>query len=354
MCRFVCNHKCVRLFILLVFYSLKNVASYWNKEFVKDSKTMPSIEIKLSPPENPLPQVEDEIHLLESNRIELEEGMMTKMEEEYNTALLESKKRIKEVIEESLRVFNDKELMAVLLSNATHFEKEVKKHSNNGENGQVSFIQLDHEVIPSSVRVMMSDVDEPDPIIKEKMDQIEQARNDQEIQMFYQESKEMEELTEITLTELEKALKIQLNPYLALMEEMGGHVRNHHTESSKNVHVNAGNQKRNQGAPSFIETQAEPLSNLQQLNVKIGQSDTPYPTVDDYVMNMEKKRDAAERAGRNRVLNMYMNLTKAHHEMIKEELHVALSKIMSQYGGVIDEAYKKSLLDRADAHPVRA
>lgn len=334
------------LFVLFFLLISKNVTSFWSKEFVKNSKTMPSIEIKLSPPENPLPQVEEEIHQLESNRVELEDGMMTKIEEEYNNALLESKKRIKEVIEDNLSLFNDKEVMAMLLSRATKFEREKPK---DGAKGQISFIQLDHEVIPSSVRVMMSDVDEPDPIIKEKMDQIEQARNDQEIQMFYQESKELEGLTEITLTELERAIKIQLNPYLAQIEEMG----DHHVKNTN--HVESKNESpKGQGAPSFIETQANVLPNLQQLNVKIGQSETPYPTVDDYVMNMEKKRDAAERAGRNRVLNMYMDLTKAQHEMIKDELHAALSKVITQYGGVIDEEYRKSLLQNADARSAKA
>ncbi|XP_954310.1 uncharacterized protein TA20755 [Theileria annulata] len=308
-------------------YTSENVWGFWETDFVKDSKSMPSIEIKLAPPENPLPQVEEEIKLLESNRIELEEGMMSRLEQEYNNALMNSREKIKTVINDSLSVFDNKELIAELLSKYAH------KNDKSKFNG-VSFLQTDEAYVPSSVRVMMSEVDPPDPSIKEKMDQIEQARNDEEIQAFYQESKEFEQLTQVTLIELQKMLQLQLNPYLIETEKLKTAFKQFDQRNTLNMNHNYTN------PVSFLQTQAEDLSEKRQLNVKIGQSDIPYPTVEDYVMNMEKKRDVSEKLARNKILNMYLNLMKAQHEMIADELHQAVSRVISQYSGIVEEANK--------------
>nr|PVC53509.1 tRNA delta (2)-isopentenylpyrophosphate transferase [Theileria orientalis] len=299
------------------------VLGFWETDFVKDSKSMPSIEIKLAPPENPLPQVENEVKLLESNRVELEEGMMSRLEQEYNNALMTSRERIKNLINDSLSVFDNKELIVELLSKYAHKSKN-KNHVNTKlvlhflktafrfQLNNVSFLQMDEAYVPSSVRVMvmcminihfqMSEVEPPDPAIKEKMEQIEQARNDEEIHAFYQEAQEFEQLTQVTLIELQKMLQLQLNPYLMETEK----VKQAYHESLHN------NQQNYVNPVSFIQTQAMDLSQIRQLNVKIGQSEVPYPTVDDFVMNMEKKRDVAEKSARNRILNMYLNLMKVY------------------------------------------
>ncbi|UKK00306.2 tRNA delta (2)-isopentenylpyrophosphate transferase [Theileria orientalis] len=313
---------------------------FWETGFVKDSKSMPSIEIKLAPPENPLPQVENEVKLLESNRVELEEGMMSRLEQEYNNALMTSRERIKNLINDSLSVFDNKELIVELLSKYTHKSKNKNHVNTKFQSNNVSFIQMDEAYVPSSVRVMMSEVEPPDPAIKEKMEQIEQARNDEEIHAFYQEAQEFEQLTQVTLIELQKMLQLQLNPYLMETEK----IKQAYQESLHN------NQQNYVNPVSFIQTQAVDLSQIRQLNVKIGQSEVPYPTVDDFVMNMEKKRDVAEKSARNRILNMYLNLMKAQHEMIADELHVAVSRIISQYSGIVEEANKGQFNKKNNTH----
>ncbi|UKJ87894.2 tRNA delta (2)-isopentenylpyrophosphate transferase [Theileria orientalis] len=316
------------------------VLGFWETGFVKDSKSMPSIEIKLAPPENPLPQVENEVKLLESNRVELEEGMMSRLEQEYNNALMTSRERIKNLINDSLSVFDNKELIVELLSKYTHKSKNKNHVTTKYQSNNVSFLQMDEAYVPSSVRVMMSEVEPPDPAIKEKMEQIEQARNDEEIHAFYQEAQEFEQLTQVTLIELQKMLQLQLNPYLMETEK----INQAYQESLHN------NQQDHVNPVSFIQTQAMDLSQIRQLNVKIGQSEVPYPTVDDFVMNMEKKRDVAEKSARNRILNMYLNLMKAQHEMIADELHVAVSRIISQYSGIVEEANKGQFNKKNNTH----
>lgn len=51
---------------------------------------------------------------------------------------------------------------------------------------------------------------------------------------------------------------------------------------------------------------------------------------------MEKKRDATERLERMKVLELEMKLLKAENEMIKDALHVGISRVLAQYGPVVD------------------
>ncbi|GIX63929.1 blood stage antigen 41-3 precursor [Babesia caballi] len=294
---FVCLRRCVY--------------AEWDTEFVKNSKTIPSIEIKLSPPEN---------------------GMMAKLEDKFNETLVESRDSIKQIINQQLSIFKDKDLKASILAALDNKRASQKKSQQHQQ--APSFLAVDEKVVPSSVRVMMGDVDIPDPVIKTKMEQIEQSRSYEEIQVFHQQADELEQLTNVTLIELEKALKMQLKPYIAQLEIFKAQTHMASSALGESTKIQS---------PAFLETYAYAMPNTKQLNVKIGQSEEPYPTVEDYVMNMEKKRDAAERNERNTVLAMYLKLVKAQHEMIRDELRIATSTIISQYGGIIDETTKQEI-----------
>ncbi|KAK1441974.1 hypothetical protein BgAZ_400040 [Babesia gibsoni] len=289
---------------------------------------MPSIEIKLSPPENPLPQVSHTIDNLEERRLQVEREMMAKLEDRFNETLVDSRDKIKQIIDQQFSILYDEELRTSILEAIDRKKSSPKK--KNGHIVAPSFLQTDEMVVPSSVRVMMTDVEAPDPTIKPKMEQIEQSRTYEEIQMFHQQADEFEQLTNVTLIELENSLKLQLEPYVAHMEKMRSQ-----TYHGGNAHTTS--------AASFLQVEEHDFLNPKQLNVKIGQSDDPYPTVEDYVMNMEKRRDAAERNERNTVLAMYLKLVKAQHEIIRDELRSATSKIISHYGGSVDEATKHQI-----------
>ncbi|GBE59586.1 blood stage antigen 41-3, putative [Babesia ovata] len=310
------------------------VFAEWDTDFVEDSKSIPSIEIKLSPPENPLPQVSYEIDKLEARRVQMEEGMMAKLEDKFNETLVDSRDKIKQIVNQQLDIFNDERLKTIVRTVDTKKESHLKSQTLPKA---PSFIEIGENIVPSSVRVMMGEVDIPDPAIKTKMEQIEQSRSYEEIQVFNQQSDEMEQLTNVTLIELERALKLQLKPYLTQIELYQAQT---HTTSAPRAQLQP------KQAPAFIQTYAYPLPNTKQLNVKIGQSEEPYPTVEDYVMNMEKKRDAAERNERNTVLTMYLKLVKAQHEMIRDELRIATSNIISQYGGIIDATTTQEIRKR--------
>ncbi|EDO06990.2 uncharacterized protein BBOV_IV006310 [Babesia bovis T2Bo] len=323
----VCAH--LILTHLFVFSLPKCVYSEWDTDFVEDANSIPSIEIKLAPPQNPLPQVAHAIDKLETRRIQMEEGMMAQLEDKFNETLVESRDNIKQIIKQQFAIFEEKDMESIILSIIDNNRKLYRKKHENLK--APSFLLLGEEVVPSSVRVMMGSVNMPDPIIKTKMEQIEQSRSYDEIQTFHQQSAELGQLSNVTLIELERALAMQLKPYTSILEIYKAN--NNRSQATAE----------NTAAPTFIQTGAFGLPTTKQLNVKIGQSEDPYPTVEDYVMNMEKKRDAAERNERNTALAMYLKLVKAQHEMIRDELRAATSAIISRYGGIVDESTKKQV-----------
>ncbi|CRG84248.1 blood stage antigen 41-3 precursor, putative [Plasmodium relictum] len=333
----------------------------WPIDFEYNSKSLPSIEVKLSPPENPLPQVAAEIKILESSRLRLEEGMMQKLEDEYNKSLSNSKIKIKDTVEKSLSIFNDHNVLGSVISNSVKMlkkenlrkvketvdeENNLKKMEKNyeGRNGPLpppelrnhtSFLEKNYlnRTIPS-VKISLSEISEPDISIKEKIEEIEQYRTDEEVMMFETAISELSILTEITILELEKQIQLQLNPFLvdkkvvhrALEKELKELEKREQTQKIK---------ENFQKQSSFIEQEEnEDTGNI--LNVKISQTDYSYPTVDELVMQMQKKRDISEKLERQKILELQMKLLKAQSEMIRDALHFCISKVIAQYSPIVE------------------
>lgn len=72
------------LFLLLFSHGIS-----WPIAFKKNSKSMPSIELRLAAPEDPLPQVSASVQLLERERMKVEEGLMSKLEDVFNKMVRE-------------------------------------------------------------------------------------------------------------------------------------------------------------------------------------------------------------------------------------------------------------------------
>ncbi|ETW55301.1 hypothetical protein PFUGPA_02710 [Plasmodium falciparum Palo Alto/Uganda] len=93
--------------------------------------------------------------------------------------------------------------------------------------------------------------------------------------------------------------------------------------------------KSSQTQSSFLEQEEnENTGNI--LNVKISQTDYSYPTIDELVMQMQKKRDITEKLERQKILELQMKLLKAQSEMIKDALHFSISKVIAQYSPIVE------------------
>ncbi|SBT44345.1 blood-stage antigen 41-3, putative [Plasmodium ovale wallikeri] len=269
--------------------------------------------------------------------------MMQKLEDEYNKSLASSKIKIQDAVEKSLSIFNDPNVLTSVISNSVKtlkkdnlrrveepaegrdsFKKIPKmNYSKSGPlpppelRNHTSFLQQNYvnKTIPS-VKISLSEISEPSADIKDKIEEIEQYRTDEE--MFETAISELGILTDITILELEKQIQLQLNPFLVNKKE--------------NV----------QRQTSFLEEgEDEDTGNI--LNVKISQTDYGYPTIDELVMQMQKRRDISEKLERQKILDLQMKLLKAQSEMIRDALHFSLSKVIAQYSPIVETMKLESM-----------
>ncbi|SCP02529.1 41K blood stage antigen precursor 41-3, putative [Plasmodium malariae] len=322
----------------------------WSTDYEYNSKSLPSIEVKLSPPENPLPQVSAEIKLLESARLKLEEGMMQKLEDEYNKSLSSSKIKIQDTVEKLLSIFNDPNILGSVISNSVKTlkkenlrkvkdseegEKELKNYQKNNQaksgplpppelRNHTSFLQQNY----------LSEISEPSVDIKEKIEEIEQYRTDEEVTMFETAISELGILTDITILELQKQIQLQLNPFLVDKKVL------HRTLKKELKELGQREEKQKikenfQRQSSFLEEgEYEDTGNI--LNVKISQTDYGYPTIDELVMQMQRRRDITEKLERQKILDLQMKLLKVQSEIIKDALHFSISKVIAQYSPIVE------------------
>lgn len=68
-----------------------------------------------------------------------------------------------------------------------------------------------------------------------------------------------------------------------------------------------------------------------------------YPTIDELVMQMQKRRDISEQLERQKILELQMKLLKAQSEMIKDALHFSISRIIAQYSPIVETMKLESL-----------
>lgn len=340
----------------------------WSTDYEYNSKSLPAIEVKLSPPENPLPQVAAEIKILESARLKLEEEMMQKLEDEFNKTLAISKIKIQETVEKCLSVFNDPNMLGSVISNSVKMLKKVnlrkadeplKETSNlkklntksNVKGGPLpppelrkhtSFLQQNYvnKTIPS-VKITMSEISEPSIEIKYKIEEIEQYRTDEEVAMFETAISEFGILVDITILELEKQIQLQLNPFLVDKKIVHKTLEKELKELEKreeNQMIKDNSQKQS----SFLE-ESENVDSGNILNVKISQTDYGYPTVDELVMQMQKRRDISEKLGRQKILDLQIKLLKVQSEMIRDALYFTTSKVIAQYSPIVETLKLKSM-----------
>ena len=269
----------------------------WPAQHEASSDTQPNIEVRLAPPARPLPEVAAEIALLESSRGSLEEAAFGKLQAAYNRALQDAKAKIGDVVGRATQ---------------TAVEGEGFRATEHA----ISFLQAGRDTTAGqpSVRVTVLPVSPPDPALRGGIDAIEEKRSALEAQLFEQATTEVGDLTAVILAELEA----QLQP----------HAR---SVLSKARVAPAPPHAPRTGPASFTEVETGQTGGLPEgLNIRVGASDVPYPTVAGLVRDMELRRDASESLIRQRVLEMLMQLSKAENGMIKEALRRAVTEVLAQ------------------------
>merc|ERR1719263_762710 len=222
-----------------------------------------------------------------------EEEKISQLEFAFNAALENAKRQIGEAIGAALRVFDDPRVWKNVAKAGSFLRFQQRPNSNE----------------EPSVRVKALASAPPDPAIKSKIDQLEEQRGAAEALMLDVAIAEMGELTKIAVAELEKQLQLQLEPWL--------------TGSGSMLHSKA------------HQVPGSPEGFPKQLNVRVGASDVPYPTIASLVQDMEARRDTAENLLRQRILELELKLLKAENILIKDALNAAVGTIMAQHGATV-------------------
>jgi hypothetical protein len=140
------------------------------------------------------------------------------------------------------------------------------------------------------------------------LDAIEAQRIGIEAQMLDQAVQEMGDLTDVVVSELKTSLQLQMaaieKPVVASLIET-----------------------KEQDIPGMPAPEGLP----KQLNVRVGSSEIPYPTIAGLAQDMEARRDTAEHLERQRVLELQLKLLEAENAHIKDALQGAVGSFLVQH-----------------------
>ena len=129
------------------------------KDKISKAKSLPSLEVKIHPPDEFQPELQSKINEMEAKREKNERESMKKLEEDYNKELKESATKINKIIKEALSIFEDKNLLSKSAEYA--IPPPIKKN----EKQKTSFKEIYSKInIPSIhdtlMNVSMGEIDE--------------------------------------------------------------------------------------------------------------------------------------------------------------------------------------------------
>lgn len=107
------SFKFISLRLLIVFASFfSNADCQWpSVEKMLKSHYLPSLEVKIHPPDEYQPKVQAEIAKMESEREKSERKLMQTIEKDYNNELNDAAEKISKIIQDALSIFDDKNLL---------------------------------------------------------------------------------------------------------------------------------------------------------------------------------------------------------------------------------------------------
>jgi len=253
---------------------------------------LPTIQVRLAPPTNALPEVSAEVMKLDHDRERAESAMVQQLRAAYDSALKDAEYRIDSLVKVALGTTSAGSALPVLKSRVSFLQRRDRKQ-RTVSSGDDFAINLNLVPVPP-----------PDPSIQKEIEQIESARDASEQLMFSEARAEMQGLTSIVVDELGRALSAHLEKLrrVVALRKTGSAKLVSFLQLSRSTHVG-----RNTGLP-------------QQANLRISSSDDAFPKISQLVQDMELRRDNAEREERVSILDMELTLLKAEHDMIKAAL----------------------------------
>jgi len=270
------------------------VGLQWPIEPQNGPETLPNIELSLAPPLHPWPQVAAELGVLEQSRELIEGTSMRELQQEFNKATIDARKRIGDAVGRAMRVFDDPALTQKILA-----KREASKSA-------VAFRQAPQEAAGSSVLSVKVDVvpaSPPSASLRARIDDIEYQRSASEKEDIFESARaEAKALSDFVVNEFEVQIQRHVNNIVGAR------------------------------ASSFLQKSAGLLP--PQANVRVVQTIGAYPTVATMVQDMEARRDLSQNLERKRLLEMSLDFVMACNSAAEGALRGAVARIMAQYVGL--------------------
>ena len=248
----------------------------------------PIINVRLAPPERSLPQIVSEIELLEGARAKLEDEQRRAVGEAFAAATDALKHRIDNVVGSAFGASGARPGKPVQATSMLSSDADGRRE--------------EHVADMDALLVKVFPVPAPDAAIGDKIAAIDKKQVRAEAHLFKQAAAEMKALVDIFVDEVDQQLKL--------------HIRS--TRSGK------------VGAAGFLQARrglhsdADVGSASPQLDVRVGASDVPFPTIEGLVQQMEDGRASSEESVRQHILGLELQLLQAGNAMLEDRLRASL------------------------------
>ena len=274
--------------------------------------SQPRLEIRLSPPRHPMPELTSKIEVLDETRKRLEERLTTKLVKSFDEEIKRSRKLITGVIQQALENFDDP---AVIPS------KPVVS----------SFMYLpDWRMRPGRIFVSVEPPKPMDGLVGKRIESIEERNTKNELEEFKGLIDDMHGVTRYTVQQLHEALTTVVRPVvksgnMALLTSLMEMTRMRCEELSTTF-----------AADSSFDCSHQNNTNAGHLHQITAFADEhKYPTVESLVKEMLERRELDQELFRSRALTLLAKLAREQSSIISELLHAAVATIHIQYKDVI-------------------
>jgi len=289
------------------------------------SDWQPSVEVRLSPPRHPLPEVSSKIEILDRTRLVGEERQTTKLIKAYNEELTRSRQLITALIARAMDVFDD---------------PAVVPPRTNAPLASSFFDIGDKRERPGRIWVSVEEAPPIDGAVVSRIEAIEKKNMKSEFLTFQAAIEDMSEVTRMTLQQLNESLINIMRPLINTTEQSVKPLKiafvqlGAAQERCEELQTKFG-QDLVPNCDVFGEKKSGNSTSIHEHEISVFADEHLYPTVESLVQDMLKRREVDEELLRSRSLALMARLAQEQSTIAQELLQAAVSSITVQYSKVI-------------------
>lgn len=283
---------------------------------VKYEDTQPRLEIRLSAPKHPLPEVSGKVEILDRTRKLAEEREMAQLIKAFDEERNRSRGLIIALIRKALEVFDDPLVIPKkMAAPASSFYQPPWSHIHEGK-----------------IWVSVEGAPPIDGAVLKRIESIEEKNAKEEVELVKGAVDDMHEVTRMTLQRLNETLVNILQPVIQ--------TNNQTSMYSSFLAFGAGNQRCMELQAQFGESHVQCDDTAKQAGphahiISSFAREHTYPTVESLVQDMLERREVDEELFQARSLSLMARLAQEQSKIIAETLEAAVATIRVQYADVI-------------------